>query len=436
MLDFRQVGADLDRYRKQLARRPTFDTTVLDKVKRGFEERSTVIREKQELETKRNAANQDMQRIMKSGTPEEKAKARDEMKDISNRIKTLETQLGETESGLEKMMLDIPNVPHETVPDGKDAADNKVVRTWGEPPKFAFEPKDHVDVGVGLGLFDFERAAKIAGSRFVVEYDDLARMERALVALMIDLHTREHGYREVAVPYLVNAAALTGTGQLPKFADDQFKVPFSENVDYYLVPTAEVPVTNLYADQILEPDDGPLPHAYCCYTACFRKEAGAAGRDTRGILRQHQFNKVELVRFVEPESSYDELEKLVHHAEVILQKLELHYRVVLLSTGDMSASAAKCYDLEVYLPSQKHFREISSCSNFEDFQARRAKIRYRKDKKAKPALLHTLNGSGLAIGRTLVAILEQYQEADGSVRIPEALVPYFGGKTRIAPQKK
>jgi seryl-tRNA synthetase len=293
-----------------------------------------------------------------------------------------------------------------------------------------------VDVGTGLGMFDFERAAKIAGSRFVVEYDDLARMERALVAFMLDVHTREHGYREVAVPYLVNAAALTGTGQLPKFADDQFKVPFSENIDYYLVPTAEVPVTNLYSDQILEPEDGALPHAFACYTACFRKEAGAAGRDTRGILRQHQFNKVELVRFVEPETSYDELEKLVRHAEAILQKLELHYRVMLLSTGDMSANAAKCYDLEVWLPSQDLYREISSCSNFEDFQARRARIRHRKEKKAKPTLLHTLNGSGLAVGRTLVAILEQYQEEDGGVRIPSVLVPYFGGKSRITPRSK
>jgi seryl-tRNA synthetase len=437
MLDYRKVGAELDHYRKQLARRPHFDVSTLDQVKSLWEQRSSAIRVKQDLETKRNAANQEMQRIMKSGSNEEKARARDEMKELGARVKALETEVNEVEGRLEKTMLDIPNVPHETVPFGKDAEDNKVVRTWGEKPKFSFKPKDHVDIGAGaLGMFDFERAAKIAGARFVVEYDDLARLERALAAFMIDVHTSEHGYREVAVPYLVNTAALTGTGQLPKFEADQFKVPYSENVDYYLVPTAEVPVTNLYMDSIVEPEDGPLPHAYCCYTACFRKEAGAAGRDTRGIIRLHQFNKVELVRFADPERSYDEHEKLVGHAEAILQKLGLHYRVVLLCTGDMSSNAAKCYDLEVWLPGQDLYREISSCSNYEDFQARRAKIRFRKDKKDKPQLLHTLNGSGLAIGRTLVAILEQYQDEDGGVRIPEALRPYVAGKTRIAPKKK
>lgn len=436
MLDFRLVGDDLDHYRKQLARRPAFDVSLLDGVRTLFEARSRAIRDKQVLEEKRNAANADMQRVMKAGTPEEKAKARDEMKEVSNRIKALETELGDVEGRLEALMLDIPNVPHTTTPDGKCAEDNVVVRTWGEKPSFAFKPRDHVDIGLGvLGMFDFERATRIAGSRFVIEYDDLALLERALVSFMLDLHTLAHGYREVSVPYLVNPAALRGTGQLPKFEEDQFKVPFSEGHDYYLVPTAEVPVTNLYMDAIVEPEDGPLPHAYCCYTACFRKEAGAAGRDTRGILRLHQFNKVELVRFVEPERSYDELERLVGHAEAVLQKLGLHYRVVLLCTGDMSANAAKCYDLEVWLPSQEHYREISSCSNFEDFQARRAKIRYRKDRKAKPQLLHTLNGSGLAVGRTAVAILEQYQEADGSVRVPEALRPYMHGKERITPRK-
>jgi len=439
MLDFRQVGAELDRYRSLLSRRPTFDVSMLDRVKSLWEERSGVIQEKQSLETKRNSANTEMQRIMKGGTDADKAKAREEMKALSDRIKALETQLQGTEDRLDKLMYDIPNVPHETVPLGKGEQDNVVVRTWGEKPKFAFKPKDHVDVGQGaLGMFDFERAAKIAGARFVVEYDDLARMERALVAFMLDVHTAEHGYREVSVPYLLNASALLGTGQLPKFADDQFKVPFSEAVDYYLVPTAEVPVTNLYADEILEPDQAPLPIAFCCYTACFRKEAGAAGRDTRGIMRQHQFHKVELVRFVEPETSYAELEKLVEHAEAILQKLGLHYRVVLLSTGDMGSNAAKCYDLEVWLPGQDQYREISSCSNFEDFQARRAKIRYKKDKdkKTKAQLLHTLNGSGLAIGRTMVAILEQRQEEDGTVRIPDALQPYMGGKTKITPRRR
>ncbi|MCK6551323.1 serine--tRNA ligase [Myxococcota bacterium] len=437
MLDFRMVGADLDRYRQLLSRRPSFDLAILDDVKRLYEERSVAIREKQELETKRNAANTEMQRIMKSGTNDEKQKARDEMKDLSNRVKALDGTVTEIEDALTKRMLDIPNVPHESVPDGADEAANVVVRTWGDKPTLTFTPKDHVALGVdSLGLFDFERATKITGARFVVEYGALAQMERALAAFMIDVHTSENGYTEVAVPYLVNTTALTGTGQLPKFEADQFKVPFSENVDYYLVPTAEVPVTNLYADEILEAEDMPLPRAFCCYTACFRKEAGAAGRDTRGIIRQHQFNKVELVRFVEPERSYEELELLVSHAEKILQKLGLHYRVVKLCAGDMSSNAAKCYDLEVWLPGQDRYREISSCSNFEDFQARRAKIRFKKDKKAKAQLVHTLNGSGLAVGRTLVAILEQYQDADGGVRIPEALRPYMGGRARIEPKKK
>jgi seryl-tRNA synthetase len=439
MLDFRQVGADLERFRTALSRRPAFDTAILDRVRTMYEARSTAIQETQELQTKRNAANADMQRIMKSGTNEEKAKAREEMKELSTRVKDLEAKVVELEAELEKTMLDIPNVPHASVPDGADEHANKVVRTWGDKPAFDFQPRDHVELGESiLKMFDFERAGKIAGTRFVVEYDDLAKMERALASFMLDTHTSESGYREVAVPYLVNAAALTGTGQLPKFEDDQFKVPYTENVNYYLVPTAEVPVTNLYMDSIIEPDDGALPHSYACYTACFRKEAGAAGRDTRGILRQHQFNKVELVRFADPEKSYEELELLVSHAEKILQKLGLHYRVVLLCAGDMSSNAAKCYDLEVWLPGQNTYREISSCSNFEDFQARRAKIRYRKDKdkKTKPALVHTLNGSGLAIGRTLVAILEQYQEKDGAVRIPDALKPYFGGRARIEPRAR
>lgn len=435
MLDFRQVGADLDAFRRRLARRPGFDTKLLDRVRTSWEERSAAIREKQELETRRNEGNAAMQRVMKSGTNEEKVKAREEAKELSNRIKALDQTVSEVEARLEALMLDIPNTPHDSVPDGADADANVVVREWGKKPTFDFRPRDHVDLGVDrLGLLDFERAAKIAGARFVIEYGALAQMERALTALMIDVHTGEHGYREVAVPYLANTAALTGTGQLPKFETDQFKVPFSENVDYYLVPTAEVPVTNLHMDEILEPDDGPLPRAYCCYTACFRKEAGAAGRDTRGIIRVHQFNKVELVRFVEPETSYEEHERLVGHAEAILQRLGLHYRVVLLCAGDMSANAAKCYDLEVWLPGQDRYREISSCSNFEDFQARRARIRYRKEKKGKAQLLHTLNGSGLAVGRTLVAILEQYQRPDGGIRIPEALVPYMGGRTTIEPK--
>ncbi|MCB9654596.1 MAG: serine--tRNA ligase [Deltaproteobacteria bacterium] len=433
MLDFRQVGQDLDAYRKALGRRPSFDERRLDEVRRLYEARSDAIQEVQALQEKKNAENEAMQKVFRAGTPEEKAKAREEQKALSNRIRAQEERVAELETGLEALMLDIPNVPHESVPVG-DESKNEVVRVFGEKPTFDFAARDHVDLGVGLGMLDFEKAAKIAGARFAVEYDDLARMERALAAFMLDTHVEENGYREVAVPFLVNSGALRGTGQLPKFEEEQFRVPFSENVDYWLVPTAEVPVTNLFANDIIGPDDGPLPLAFCAHTACFRKEAGAAGKDTRGLIRMHQFNKVELVRFVEPESSYEELERLVGHAERILQKLELHYRVVLLASGDMSANAAKCYDLEVWLPGQNLYREISSCSNFEDFQARRAKIRYRRGAKDKPRLVHTLNGSGLAVGRTLVAILEQCQEADGGIRIPSALRPYLGGRVRIAPR--
>lgn len=436
MLDFRLVGADLERYTAQLARRPSFDVSVLARVKSLFEARVNAIRETQALQEAKNKQNEEMKRVFKSGTNEEKAQAREEQKALSERIKELDKQVVEAEAALEALMLEIPNVPHESVPAGADEKDNVVVRTWGEKPAFDFEPRDHVSIGADvLRMFDFERATKLTGPRFVVEYDGLAQMERALASFMLDVHTRENGYREVAVPFLVNTQSLTGTGQLPKFEADQFKVPFGEGTSYWLVPTAEVPVTNLYADSVLGPEDGPLPHAYCAFTACFRKEAGAAGRDTRGILRQHQFNKVELVRFVEPERSYDELELLVSHAESILQKLKLHYRVSLLSTGDLSSNAAKCYDLEVWLPGQGQYREISSCSNFEDFQARRAKIRYKAESKGKPRLLHTLNGSGLAVGRTLVAILEQYQEKDGTVRIPEVLQSYMGGRTRLEPRR-
>lgn len=435
MLDFRQLGADLDHYRRELGRRPGFDLSLLDRAHALFGARAEAIQSTQALQTEKNAQGARMKQVFKSGTDADKAEARAAQKKLSEAIKAGEAQLQAAEAELSELMLDIPNLPHSSVPNGKDEADNEVVRYWGEKPSYDFEPKDHVTIGADiLKMFDFERAAKIAGSRFSVEYDGLARLQRALIAFMLDTHTAEHGYREVAVPYLVNTQALIGTGQLPKFEEDQFKVPFNESSDYWLIPTAEVPVTNLYSGSIVEPAQGALPHAYACHTACFRKEAGSAGRDTRGILRQHQFHKIELVRFVEPERSYEELELLVSHAEAILQKLGLHYRVSLLCTGDMSANAAKCYDLEVWLPGQSEYREISSCSNFEDFQARRAKIRYRQAAKEKPKLLHTLNGSALAVGRTAVAVIEQYQEADGSVRIPEALVPYMGGITRLSPK--
>jgi len=301
-----------------------------------------------------------------------------------------------------------------------------VVRVWGEVPKFAFEPKAHWDIGEGLDILDFERGAKLAGARFTVYKGLGARLERALINFMLDLHTTEHGYKEILPPYLVNSASMYGTGQLPKFEEDMFKV---EKTDYYLIPTAEVPVTNLYRDEILDNDQ--LPVYMTAYTACFRAEAGASGRDTRGLIRQHQFNKVELVKYARPEESYEELEKLTNDAERVLQRLGLPYRVVTLCTGDMGFSSAKTYDLEVWLPSFNTYREISSCSNFEDFQARRANIRYRPSAQAKPQFVHTLNGSGVAIGRTVAAILENYQQADGTVTIPEALRPYMGGLDRI-----
>ena len=434
MLDFRLVGADLEGYRARLSRRPGFDTQLIDRVQSLWARRSTTIHETQAAQEARNSLNAGMKAVMKGGTDEEKAAARADAKKISDQVKALEATTRDVEAALEALMLEIPNTPNEAVPDGADETANQLVRTWGRKPAFDFDPLDHHALGVDkLKLLDFERAAKLTGARFVVEYGAAAQLERALASFMIDTHVLEHGYREVAVPFMVNRDSLTGTGQLPKFESDLFKVPFGESKDYFLIPTAEVPVTNLYRDTILTPEDGPLPHAYVCHTPCFRSEAGSAGKDTRGVIRQHQFNKVELVRFVDPERSYEELELLTAHAEAILQKLELHYRVMLLCAGDMSANAAKCYDLEVWLPGQAAYREISSCSNFEDFQARRAKARFKTDKKGKTKLLHTLNGSALAVGRTLVAIFEQYQDADGGVRVPEVLQPYMRGLTRIEP---
>jgi seryl-tRNA synthetase len=330
-------------------------------------------------------------------------------------------------------LLDVPNVPHETVPTGSGEADNVVVHTWGTVPKFDFPPKAHDELGAKLGILDFERAAKLSGARFSVLRGAAARLERALTQYMLDLHTEQHGYEEVIPPYLVKGEALIGTGQLPKFEADLFKTRRHESDEdsgaLYLIPTAEVPVTNLHADEIL--DASELPKAYCAFTPCFRSEAGSYGRDVRGLIRQHQFHKVELVRFVRPEESVQQLELLRGHAEAVLQGLGLHYRVVELCSGDLGFGAMKCFDLEVWLPAQQAYREISSCSTFGDFQARRAKIRFRSEPKAKPQLVHTLNGSALAVGRTLVAVLEQYQRADGTVTVPEVLRPYMGGKDRI-----
>jgi len=353
-----------------------------------------------------------------------------EMKKVSQELKGLDGIVEEKEKVLQEFLLTLPNLPHVSVPKGRDSSDNAEVSRWGDIPKFDFEPKAHWDLGEELGILDFKSGAKIAGARFTLYWDLGAKLERALINFMLDLHTREHGYREVLPPFMVNRTTMTGTGQLPKFEEELFKV---EGTDYFLIPTAEVPVTNIHQDEVL--DEEILPLYYTAYTPCFRKEAGSYGKDTRGLIRQHQFNKVELVKFTKPENSYDELEKLLSNAEEVLKRLKLPYRVVNLCTGDLGFSASKTYDIEVWLPGQDTFKEISSCSNFEDFQARRAKIRYRVSGKSKTEYVHTLNGSGLAVGRTLVAILENYQQADGSVVIPEVLRPYLYGVDRIVKRK-
>jgi seryl-tRNA synthetase len=353
-----------------------------------------------------------------------------DMKKVSQDLKALDGVVEEKERALQEFLLMVPNIPHSSVPVGKDSADNVEVRRWGEIPSFNFEPKAHWDIGEELGILDFKAGAKIAGARFTLYWDLGAKLERALINFMLDLHTREHGYREVLPPFMANRVTMTGTGQLPKFEEELFKV---EGTDYFLIPTAEVPVTNIHQDEVLEEE--ALPLYYTAYTPCFRKEAGSYGKDTRGLIRQHQFNKVELVKFTKPDTSYDELEKLLNNAEEVLQRLKLPYRVVNLCAGDLGFSAAKTYDIEVWLPGQNTFKEISSCSNFGDFQARRAKIRYRLSGKSKTDYVHTLNGSGLAVGRTLVAILENYQQADGSVIIPEVLRHYMYGVERIEKKK-
>jgi seryl-tRNA synthetase len=354
-----------------------------------------------------------------------------ETRELGNFIAGLDADAAQKDARLREILVGIPNMPHSSVPVGRSADDNVEVRRWGTPPKFDFSPKPHWDLGPELGILDLERAVKLTGARFAVYWDLGAKLERALANFMLDLHTREHGYTEVLPPYLVNSDSMYGTGQLPKFAADSFRVPHGEK-DLWLIPTAEVPVTNLYRDEVLE--QARLPISLTAYTPCFRSEAGSYGKDVRGIIRQHQFQKVELVKFARPESSYEQHEKLTHDAEEVLQKLGLHYRVVTLCTGDMGAAAAKTYDIEVWLPGQQLFREISSCSNFEAYQARRANIRYRPEGKNKTELVHTLNGSGLAVGRTWVAIVENYQQKDGSVVIPEALRPYLGAE-RIVPRK-
>jgi len=380
-------------------------------------ERRTLIQKAEELKATRNQFSQKISQAKGQGPDMEQQKA--EMRRISDEIKALDTRIRDIETAMEALAMDIPNIPHESVPVGPDSESNQVVRTWGEKPQFDFTPKDHWDIGETLGILDFKRAAKITGARFTVSWGLGSRLERSLISFMLDVHTKDHGCTEVWTPFMTNRDSMTATGQLPKFEEELFRTD-----DYFLVPTAEVPVTNLYRDETLVEES--LPIKLVAYTPCFRREAGSYGKDTRGLIRQHQFNKVELVRFAHPERSFVDLEELTADAEDILKKLGLHYRVVVLCTGDLGFSSAKTYDLEVWMPAQGVYREISSCSNFVDFQSRRGQIRYKSKQGKKTELCHTLNGSGLAVGRTVAAILENYQLADGTVRVPDALKPYMG----------
>jgi seryl-tRNA synthetase len=419
MLDVKYVRQNPDIIRVALENRGA--TADLDEFLRLDEDRRNLLFEVEKLKSIRNQESEEIARKKKAGEPADELILR--MKEVSQNIKDMDENISKIEADLQKILLTIPNIPDDSVPVGKTDADNLEVRRWGEPTKFNFEPKPHWDIGEDLDVLDFERAGKITGSRFTVYKGAGARLERALINFMLDLHTDKHGYREILPPFIVNRDSMTGTGQLPKFEEDAFKL-FNNN-DYFLIPTAEVPVTNLHRDEILSKED--LPIYYVAYSGCFRAEAGSAGRDTRGLIRQHQFNKVELVKFTDIESSMEELEKLTANAEKVLKLLELPYRVVALCTGDLGFSSAKTYDIEVWMPSYDRYVEISSCSNFKDFQARRAKIQYRPEKGARPMYVHTLNGSGLAIGRTTAAILENYQQSDGSVIIPEVLQKYMGG---------
>ena len=417
MLDLKFVRANPDIVIEALAKRG--GKISLDSFLSLEEERRSILAEVEEKKARRNTVSKEIGKMKQAGQDASSIMA--EMRQLGDEISAMDNRLKEVEASLIDTLMAIPNIPHPSVPVGKDDNDNQELRKWSEPTKFDFEPLNHWDIGVNLDILDFERAAKISGARFTVYKGLGARLERAVINFFLDLHTSEHGYKEIFPPYMVNSNSMRGTGQLPKFAEDMFHIT---GTDYYLIPTAEVPVTNLHSGEILEEKD--LPIKYTAYTACFRAEAGAAGRDTRGLIRQHQFNKVELVKFADPNNSYEELEKLTHDAEDVLQRLGLPYRVVCLSTGDLGFSSAKTYDLEVWLPGFGGYREISSCSNFEDFQARRANIRFRREG-GKPEFVHTLNGSGVAVGRTVAAILENYQQADGSVKVPGVLVPYMGG---------
>ncbi|KYC69994.1 MULTISPECIES: serine--tRNA ligase [Heyndrickxia] len=417
MLDIKFLRAHFDEVKERMQHRGE-DLTDFEKFSGLDQRRRELIMESEALKNKRNEVTQQVAALKRE--KKDATKLIEEMRGVGEKIKALDAELKQVESELEMLMLSIPNIPHESVPVGDSEEDNVEIRKWGEVPAFGFEPKPHWDIATDLGILDFERAAKVTGSRFVFYKGLGARLERALYNFMLDLHVEEHGYEEVLPPYMVNRASMTGTGQLPKFEEDAFLV---NEKDYFLIPTAEVPVTNYHRDEILNGDD--LPINYVAFSACFRSEAGSAGRDTRGLIRLHQFNKVELVKFVKPEDSYEELEKLTGHAEKVLQLLGLPYHVMSMCTADLGFTAAKKYDIEVWMPSQHVYREISSCSNFEAFQARRANIRFRREPNAKPEHVHTLNGSGLAIGRTVAAILENYQQADGSVVVPEVLRPYM-----------
>jgi seryl-tRNA synthetase len=433
MLDLRHVVDHLPEVRAQLLRRGPQAVSGLDAIAELAERRRALVTRLDALRAAQNEANAAMAKADKKGP--EFAERRDALKRTSQDVKALEGELRVVEADIERGLLAVPNVPSPKAPDGRSEADNTLLRHWGDKPALPFTPRDHVDLGQALGLIDFERARKLSGSRFVVLKGAGARLTRALMSFMLDLHTREHGYTEIWPPTLVTDEALRGTGQLPKFGADLFKIaPIedegvpageAEKRDLYLIPTAEVPVTNLHRDEIL--DSEQLPIAYCAYSACFRSEAGSYGKDTRGMIRLHQFDKIELVRFERPEDAEAALEQMTAHAEEVLKRLQLHYRVMDLCVADLGASPHRTYDIEVWLPGQNAYREVSSCSWFGDYQARRAKIRYRPEKAGKPRLLHTLNGSGLPLGRTMVAVLEQYQQADGSVKVPDVLIPYMGG---------
>jgi seryl-tRNA synthetase len=426
MLDIAYVRENLDEVRERLQTRG-FDVSVLDRFAELDRRRRAAITEHGELSARRNRLSPEIGALMKAGNKDEADAKRGEVKELKERIEALEGERDTVEEELLAMLHGVPNLPHPSVPVGADESFNVEVRRWGSPRDFDFEPLDHVSLGETLGILDLPRAAKITGTRFPLLRGAGALLERALINFMLDLHTKEHGYQEVVPPILVNSDSLFGTGQLPKFEQDLFKLDYER--PYYLIPTAEVPVTNIYRDEILDADQ--LPMLMTAYTPCFRSEAGSFGQDTRGLIRQHQFNKVEVVTYATPEDSYDALERLTSHAEEVLRRLGLPYRVMALATGDLGAGSAKTYDLEVWLPGQSRYREISSCSNFEDYQARRAQIRYRPEAHAKTRFVHTLNGSGLAVGRTWVAVVENYQQPNGTVAVPEVLQPYMGGMTVI-----